>query len=257
MEFLAVIGRYAIAGLAEVGRVILFTLSAMKHCVTPPVYVGHIFRQMLHIGYFSLPVVGLTAIFTGAALAQQIYVGTSRFNAESAVAGVTVIAIVRELGPVLAGLMVAGRVSSAMAAEIGTMRVSEQIDALITLSTNPFKYLIVPRIYASVITLPILVIIANIIGVFGGYLVSTQKLGFNQATYLQVTVDYLEASDVESSLVKAGVFGFIIAIMGCYQGFHSKGGAEGVGSATTNAVVTAFIMILATNLVISVNVFGS
>jgi len=257
MDFLAVIGRFAISGFAEVGRVILFTLQVLKHCVTPPVYVGSIFRQMLHIGYFSLPVVGLTAIFTGAALAQQIFVGTERFNAESAVAGVTVIAIVRELGPVLAGLMVAGRVSSAMAAEIGTMRVSEQIDALVTLSTNPFKFLIVPRVYAAVITLPLLVIIANIIGVFGGYLIGTLKLGFNPASYLQVTVDYIEFDDIQSSLVKAVIFGFIIAIMGCYQGFKSRGGAEGVGAATTNAVVTAFIMILLANLIITVNVFGS
>lgn len=257
MEPLAAIGRYFLHGLREIGRVILFVFEILKAAVTPPFYGSLIFRQMIHIGYFSLPVVGLTAIFTGAALAQQIFVGTERFNAESAVAGVTVIAIVRELGPVLAGLMVAGRVSSAMAAEIGTMRVSEQIDALVTLSTNPFKYLIVPRVYASVLMLPLLVIVANIIGVFGGYLIGTLKLGFNPGSYLQVTVDYIEADDVESSLVKAAVFGFILAVMGCYQGFKSRGGAAGVGAATTNAVVTSFILILLANLVITVNVFGT
>ena len=192
-----------------------------------------------------------------AALAQQIFVGSQRFNAEGTVAGIVVIAIVRELGPVLGGLMVAGRVSSAMAAELGTMRVTEQIDALTTLSTDPYKYLVVPRLVAAVLTLPILVIVANIIGVFGGFLIGTQKLGFNVANYLQITVDFLEASDITSSLVKAAMFGFIIAIMGSYHGYNSSGGAQGVGRATTNAVVSAFILILLSNLIITVNVFGT
>jgi phospholipid/cholesterol/gamma-HCH transport system permease protein len=257
MELLSLIGRYFIAGLVEIGRLVIFTWEVLGHAIRPPFYLSLVGRQMLTIGYFSLPVVGLTAIFTGAALAQQIFVGTERFNAEAAVAGVTVISIVRELGPVLAGLMVAGRVSSAIAAEIGTMQVSEQIDALVTLSTDPHKYLIVPRLIAAVFTLPLLVIVANVIGVFGGFLIGTQKLGFNASNYLQVTVDFLEASDVHSSLVKAAVFGFIIALMGCYHGFKSRGGAEGVGAATTNAVVGAFILILLANLIITVNVFGS
>ena len=204
IEFFAKVGRFTISGLASVGDITRFAGTALSHCVRPPLYFRLIGSQMLHIGYFSLPVVGMTALFTGAALAQQIYVGSERFNAEGTVAAVVVIAIVRELGPVLAGLMVAGRVSSAMAAELGTMRVTEQIDALVTLSTDPFKYLVVPRIYASVLTLPLLVIIANIIGVFGGFLIATEKLGFGATTYLQITIDYLEAVDVYSSLVKAG-----------------------------------------------------
>tara|TARA_R110002096_G_scaffold182518_6_gene360222 strand:+ start:705 stop:1349 length:645 start_codon:yes stop_codon:yes gene_type:complete len=208
------------------------------------------------IGYNSLPVVGLTALFTGAALAQQIFIGGSRFNAESVVPGVVVIAIVRELGPVLGGLMVAGRVSSAMAAELGTMRVTEQIDALITLSTDPFKYLIAPRLIAAIITVPLLVLVANIIGILGGFLIGTERLGLNSAIYLQVTVDFLEQADVVSSLVKAAVFGFFIALMGSYHGYHSRGGAQGVGKATTNAVVSAFIAILLSNLIITVIVFG-
>lgn len=153
--------------------------------------------------------------------------------------------------------MVAGRVSSAMAAEIGTMRVTEQIDALVTLATEPMKYLVVPRILAAVVTLPILVIVANIIGVFGGFLIGTERLGFNETSYLKITTDYLEAADVLSSLVKAAVFGFIIALMGCYHGYRSAGGAEGVGRATTDAVVSAFILILLTNLIITVIVFGT
>ncbi|MEO0413099.1 MAG: ABC transporter permease [Pseudomonadota bacterium] len=257
IEFLAIIGQSAIGFFAAIGRLVKFLMLALSHVVRPPLYVARIGEQLLAIGYFSLPVVGLTALFTGAALAQQIYVGSVRFNAESAVAGVVVIAIVRELGPVLAGLMVAGRVSSAMAAELGTMRVTEQIDALTTLSVNPIKYLIVPRLIAAVIVLPLLVLVANIIGVYGGFLVGTQMLGFNVGSYLKITVDFLEQSDVISSLVKAGAFGFILALMGCYHGFYSSGGAQGVGKATTNAVVSAFIIILLANLIITLVVFGA
>lgn len=253
---LAIIGRVFIASLAELGRIFTFAGLSLSHVVRPPFYWRLTLQQMWLIGYNSLPVVGLTALFTGAALAQQIFVGGSRFNAESVVPGVVVIAIVRELGPVLGGLMVAGRVSSAMAAELGTMRVTEQIDALVTLSTDPFKYLIVPRLIAAVLTLPILVLVANIIGILGGYVIGTERLGLNAATYLQVTVDFLEKSDVISSLIKAAVFGFFIALMGSYHGYNSRGGAQGVGKATTNAVVSAFIAILLANLIITVVVFG-
>jgi len=255
--FLAPIGRFALGALENLGHVSLFTWHALTAIVHPPLYLRLIGKQMLNIGYFSLPVVGMTALFTGAALAQQIYVGSERFNAEGTVAAVVVIAIVRELGPVLGGLMVAGRVASAMAAELGTMRVTEQIDALVTLSTDPIKYLVVPRLIAAVITLPLLVIVANTIGIMGGFFIGTEKLGFNQASYLQITVDYLEWADVYSSLVKAGVFGFFLALMGSYHGFYSKGGAQGVGRATTNAVVSSFIMILLANLIITINMFGS
>lgn len=257
LSILIRLGAVVLGGLGAVGRLARFTARAVGRAVMPPYYPSRLFEQMLTIGYFSLPVVGLTALFTGAALAQQIFVGGSRFNAESTVPAVTVIAVVRELGPVLGGLMVAGRVSSAMAAELGTMRVTEQIDALTTLRTDPYQYLIAPRLFAALIVMPILVLISNIIGVFGGYLIGTERLGFNGANYLSITSQYLEADDVTSSMVKAAVFGFIIALMGCYNGFHSSGGAAGVGRATTNAVVSAFIMILLANLIITVLVFGS
>lgn len=253
---LQIIGRIILSALGEIGKLSSFTWTALTHVARPPLYWRSILRQMWLIGYNSLPVVGLTALFTGAALAQQIYVGGSRFNAESVVPGVVVIAIVRELGPVLGGLMVAGRVSSAMAAELGTMRVTEQIDALVTLSTDPFKYLIVPRLVASVITMPLLVLVANIVGVMGGYIIGTERLGLGSGTYLSVTVDFLEQADVISSMVKAAVFGFFIALMGSYHGYNSSGGAAGVGKATTNAVVSAFIAILLSNLIITVIVFG-
>ena len=250
-NFLASIGRVFLNFLAATGRFAFFAISALSHCFTPKIYFKNIFKQMLEIGYYSLPVVGLTAIFTGAVLALQSYSGFSRFSAESSIPMVVVLSITRELGPVLAGLMVAGRVGAAMAAEIGTMRVTEQIDALTTLSTNPIKYLIAPRIWAAVLTLPMLVLIADIIGVYGGYLVSVHKLGFTAGPYLKNTVDFLQNSDVTCGLVKAAVFGFIISIMGCYNGFNSKGGAQGVGAATTNAVVAASVLILLTNYLIT------
>src|SRR5260221_425195 len=241
MNPLAIIGRVFLDFLSAIGRLSLFTASGVSHCLRPPFYWRLIGKQMLAIGYYSLPVVGMTAVFTGMVLALQIYVGGARFNAESAVATIVVIGITRELGPVLAGLMVAGRVGAAMAAELGTMRVTEQIDALTTLSTNPFKYLVAPRLIAGATMLPLLVLVADIIGVMGGYLVGIHKLGFNPVTYLKNTFDFLEAIDWISGLVKASVFGFLIALMGCYHGYNSKGGAQGVGQATTQAVVSGSI----------------
>lgn len=251
MNFLGVIGRVFMEFLAGAGRLGIFAGTAISHAFRPPYYLRHIGAQMLNIGYYSLPVVGLTAVFTGAVLALQIYEGGSRFNAESAVAGIVVIGFVRELGPVLGGLMVAGRVSAAMAAELGTMRVTEQIDALSTLSTDPYKYLIAPRLIAATVMLPALVLVADIIGVAGGYILATNKLGFNPGTYLKTTVDFLEQDDVISGLVKACVFGFIIALMGCYHGFNSRGGAQGVGKSTTDAVVSASILILSANYIVT------
>ena len=247
MGFLQTIGGTFLGFLAAVGRLSLFTTLSVSHCLRPPIYPRLILKQMIDIGYYSLPVVGLTAIFTGMVLALQSYTGFARFSAESAIPNVVIVSITRELGPVLAGLMVAGRVGAAMAAEIGTMRVTEQIDALNTLATNPFKYLVAPRLIAGLTMLPLLVLVADIIGVFGGYLVSTQKLGFNPSAYLQNTWDFVEFQDVLSGLVKAAVFGFLVALMGCYHGYNSRGGAQGVGAATTNAVVSASILILCFN----------
>jgi phospholipid/cholesterol/gamma-HCH transport system permease protein len=247
MPILQPIGRTFLVFLEAAGRLTLFAITSLAHCVRPPLYPRLIGRQMIEIGYYSLPVVGLTAIFTGMVLALQSYTGFARFAAESAIPNVVVVSITRELGPVLAGLMVAGRVGAAMAAEIGTMRVTEQIDALDTLATNPFKYLIAPRLIAGLTMLPILVLIADVIGVFGGYLVSIYKLGFNPHIYLKNTIDFMEAQDVISGLVKAAVFGFLVTLMGCYHGYNSKGGAQGVGAATTNAVVSASILILSFN----------
>ena len=251
MPILQPIGRTLLVFFEATGRLSLFAFTAISHCVRPPFYPRLIGRQMIEIGYYSLPVVGLTAIFTGMVLALQSYTGFARFSAESAVPNVVVVSITRELGPVLAALMVAGRVGAAMAAEIGTMRVTEQIDALDTLATNPFKYLIAPRLIAGLTMMPLLVVVADVIGVFGGYVVSVYKLGFNPFVYLKNTIDFMEFQDVLSGLVKASVFGFIITLMGCYHGYNSKGGAQGVGAATTNAVVSASILILSVNYLIT------
>src|SRR5271170_8255406 len=201
MNIFAPIGRVFLAFLAETGRLTLFTFSAISHCVRAPIYWRMLGQQMMRIGYFSLPVVGLTAFFTGGALALQIYVGSNRFGVESVVPNIVVLGITRELGPVIAGLMVAGRVAAAIAAEIGTMRVTEQIDALTTLATNPLKYLVVPRLIAAIISMPILVAVADSIGVFGGYVVSTQSLGFSGGIYLKNTVDFVTNQDITSGLI--------------------------------------------------------
>lgn len=257
MNVFAIIGRVVLSTLAEIGALSRFTWTAVSHIIRPPFFWRLIALQMLRIGYFSLPVVALTAFFTGGALALQIYYGGNSLNSESIVATIVALGITRELGPVLGGLMVAGRVSAAIAAELGTMRVTEQIDALTTLSTNPHKYLVVPRVVAAVLTLPALVFIADIIGIMGGFVVGTQSLDFNPGVYIKNTADFLKYDDVMSGLIKAAVFGFIIAIMGCFHGFNSKGGAQGVGRATTNAVVTASILILAANYVMTSLLFAN
>jgi phospholipid/cholesterol/gamma-HCH transport system permease protein len=256
IAFFASIGRLLLGALAGVGRVTIFAITTISRAFSPPFYPGRLLSQLGQLGWLSLPVVGLTAIFTGAALAQQTYTAGSRFNATATVPAIVVLGMVRELGPVLVGLMVAGRVSSAMAAELGTMRVTQQLDAMTTLRTDPYRYLIAPRLFASIIALPALVLIANIIGIFGGYLIAVNKLGFNGVNYLAVSRRYLEGGDVVMALVKAGVFGFFIALMGCYHGFRTEGGAAGVGRATTDAVVSTFVLILLANFLITVMAFG-
>lgn len=251
MNPLADIGRAVLDMLAEVGRFAVFAARAVVAIFSPPVFLGQFWRQCASVGYFSLPVIGLTAVFIGAALALNIYVGGARFNAEQFVPNIVVLGITRELGPVLAGLMLAGRVSAGIAAEIGTMRVTEQIDAMTTLSTEPFRFLIAPRVLAATLCLPLLVIAADIIGVMGGYLVAVNSLKFNGAIYLHNTFEFLKPQDVTLGLTKAAVFGFIIATVGAYQGYNSQGGALGVGRATTNAVVGSIVLILAVNYLVT------
>lgn len=257
MNILRIPGQAALALLQQFGLLVMFTAQAVYWMFRRPWYGRQLFRQIVDIGYYSLPVVGLTTLFSGMVIALQSYTGTARFSAEgeSSVATVVVLIVTRELGPVLAGLMVAGRIGASMAAEIGTMRVTDQIDALDTLSTRPMQYLIAPRVLAATLCLPFLVLIGDIIGVFGGFVVGVYQLGFNPGAYLASTVEYLEAFDVILGLIKAAVFGFILSIMGCFHGYYSGRGAEGVGRATTNAVVYSAILILVADFFITGLVF--
>lgn len=244
---LARLGRTTMALLAVIGRIGIFFGQTLGHMVRPPFYFKEFGQALITIGYFSLPVVGLTTFFTGGALALQIYAGGARFNAESVVPSIVSIGMLRELGPVLGGLMVAARVASSIAAEVGTMKVTEQLDALVTLSTHPMKYLTVPRVLAATIAVPALIAVGDSIGIMGGYFVGVTRLDFNSAVYLKNTVDFMEGWDIVSGLLKGAVFGFIVALMGCYYGMNSQRGAQGVGHATKTAVVAASILILASN----------
>ncbi len=245
------IGASVLGLLASIGRVTLFTLAALSHVLRAPFYIREFWTALIRIGWLSLPVVGLTALFTGGALALQIYAGGGRFNAEALMPQIVAVGMVRELGPVLVGLMIAARVTSSIAAEIATMKVTEQIDALVTLSTDPMKYLVVPRVLAALLVVPCLVGVGDLIGIAGGWSVATGSLDFNSATYLRNTVTFLEPLDIVSSLVKGCAFGGIAALMGCYFGMNSGRGAQGVGKATETSVVAASVLILAANFVLT------
>jgi len=256
LHFCQVIGAMILGMFSMVGKISLFVIETIRHAFTPPWYPSKIMAQFVSIGFFSLAVVGMTALFSGMVIALQSYTGFARFNAEGAVANVVVLTITRELAPVLAGLMLAARVGASIAAELGTMRVTEQIDALKTLNVNPMKYLVVPRVLAGLIMLPILVFIADIIGVMGGWLVGVYVLDFSSVSYIKQTMDFVTWADVQSGLIKAAVFGLIVTLMGCYHGYNSQRGAQGVGLATTNAVVSSAILILIFNYLLTQMLFS-
>ncbi|MDR3126120.1 MAG: ABC transporter permease [Rickettsiales bacterium] len=244
-------GAQGIGAVKQIASFTAFLAKSVYNWFAPPFYPKETLAQVLEIGFYSLPVVALTAMFAGMVLAMQSYSGFASFSASSAVPTVVVVSITRELGPVFAGLMVAGRIGATQAANIGAMRVTEQIDALSTMSTNPFKYIIAPRMVAAVIAMPFLVLIADIIGVFGGFAASVGSLDFNPYIYVKNTWTAFEAMDAWVGMVKAMAFGLIISAMGCYFGYTTKGGAEGVGKSTTNAVVMSSILILISNYMIT------
>ncbi|MBN1552150.1 ABC transporter permease [bacterium] len=243
-KFLFYLGAPILRFINEAGRLALLLIDTLKWLFRRPFRIALVFKHMEEIGVRSLPVVMITATFTGGILALQSYSSFKRFNAESLIGTMVAIALCRELAPVLTGLIVAGRVGSAMAAELGTMRVTEQIDALYTLAVNPVHYLIVPRFIAAFIMMPILTMLADGLGIGGGFLVSTQVYGLNPTVYIRASFNYLEYEDVYSGLIKSAVFGLTIALTGCYKGFYTSGGAEGVGKATTSAVVISMMLIL-------------
>lgn len=245
MNIIEKVGKSTIRFVEALGHVGLFVSSFFKQLFKYPLYFKLTLRQAELLGVNSLPIVLLTSFFTGAVLALQTYHGFgNKAMADASLGSVVALSMLRELGPVLASLMISGRVGAAIAAELGTMKVSEQIDAMITLATNPIKYLVVPRVLACCIMVPLLVTIANVTGIFGGYLVATNMLDINAYSYMQNSFSNVQFNDVFLGLVKALVFGFIIGIMGCYHGIKTESGAEGVGKATTTAVVYASVLIL-------------
>ena len=255
MRSIEKLGSLLVRFTTELGSVLLLAFSAMRLLIFPPFEIKNIFKQMLEIGIRSLPVVLITAVFTGMVFALQTYTGFKRFGAESLVGSVVALSMTRELGPVLTSLIVAGRAGAAMAAELGTMRVTEQIDALETLATNPVKYLIVPRFVSGVTMLPALTIISDLIGILGGYVITVGLFGTSSVVYWKRTWDYLEMNDVYSGLIKACFFGASIAIISCSKGFYTSGGAEGVGKATTGAVVLSSMTILISDYFLSAWLF--
>jgi len=251
------LGRSAIGLVKEIGLMGVFVSDTFRWLMRRPVRLHAAIEQMVEFGVNSFPVVFFTAMFTGMVLALQSYTGFKRFGAESMVGTVVGLSMTRELGPVLTALVVTGRAGSSMTAQLGTMRVTEQIDALYTLAANPIKYLVVPRVIAGTIMLPILTAMADLVGIFGGFIVGVFLLGANPVLYMDKTFEFMELNDVMSGLLKAMVFGFIISTVGCYQGFYTEGGAEGVGNATTKSVVLGFMLIFIANYILTALLFSS
>lgn len=238
------LGNAVLSALEELGRFFYIMSQSVLWTFRRPFDHTELLRQMVRVGWDSIPVVFLTCLFTGMVLALQTFRGFERFHAEGFVGSVVALSLTRELAPVLTGLMVAGRAGSAMAAEIGTMRVTEQIDALYAMATDPIHYLVVPRVNASVLMLPVLTVMGGAVGIIGGWMVSVGLFGANSYLYMERTFQFLEVDDVTSGLIKAAFFGLILSVTGCGKGFYTAGGAEGVGRSTTSAVVTASLYIL-------------
>ena len=241
---LEAIGRGVLSLFVGVGRFFELLGQTLLGLVRPPYPVVLTARQVVRVGVDSVPVVFLTALFTGGVLALQTLHGFQRFHAEGYIGSVVALSMLRELGPVLTGLMVTGRAGSAMAAELGSMRVTEQIDALVALATDPVHYLFVPRVLAAVIVTPMLVVLADLTGIAGGYVVAVQYLGANPVVYVNNTFQFLHMDDLTSGLIKSAVFGLLLAMIGCQTGYDTTGGAEGVGRSTTAAVVLGSLAIL-------------
>ncbi len=237
-------GRSVLQRVEEIGRVFLFLCETGRAGLTKPIRWRLALQQMEFVGVRSVSVVLLTGTFTGMVLALQSYYGFRKFGAEGLVGTTVALSMTRELGPVLTSLMVTARAGSAMAAELGSMRVTEQIDALVVMAVDPLRYLVVPRIVASLLMLPVLCAVSDFVGILGGYFVGVGVLGINSGTYVANTIKYLELSDIYNGLVKAVCFGGILSAIGCYKGFFARGGAQGVGRATTEAVVLASVLIL-------------
>jgi phospholipid/cholesterol/gamma-HCH transport system permease protein len=255
MSWIAALGHRTLLGVEECGRVMLVLWEAMRWTPRRPLRFRLFVAQCLHVGVYSIPVVMVTGAFTGAVLALQTASAFRLFGAENLVATVVAVSMTRELGPVLTGIMVAGRVGSAMAAELGTMRVTEQIDALHTLATNPVHYLIVPRVWAATVMLPCLVIFSDLLGIVAGRFIAVDVLGNSPHTYFKRTVQYLDVEDISIGLLKAALFGLTLALIGCYQGYMVRGGAREVGFAVNRAVVLSIGTIFVVNYLVTAYFF--
>lgn len=245
MKFFEAIGQMLLRVLEEFGHFFQMLGRVFGWAVRPPYDVPELFRQMVRVGVDSVPVVFLTTLFTGAVMALQTVEGFQRFHAESLVGSVVALSLTRELSPVLCALMVTGRVGSSMAAELGSMRVTEQIDALTAFGTEPVQFLMVPRVIASIFMMPLLVIMGDAVGIAGGYLVAVRLLDVNPVRYIENSFQFLHIrEDIVSGLIKAACFGLIFSMIACVRGYYTTGGAEGVGRSTTRAVVSGSLAVL-------------
>ena len=245
------LGRKILSFMYFFGGLASLSIQTVYQTFKPPYKYGHIVEQSKKAGYDSLPIVSVVALFIGFIFALQFGYFMQRIGSEMYIASLVALAIVRELGPVITALIVAGRVGAANTAELGSMQVTEQIDALETLATNPIKYLVVPRFVALSIMLPLLTLYANIVGIMGSYLICVVKLGITSSMYMNMTFSALLYKDLCTGLFKAWIFGMVIALVSCYEGFNVQGGAVGVGRATTRSVVFSFLMILAADCLIT------
>ena len=238
------LGGAILAGVEDVGRYTRFVARTLGAGLLPPYRLRMLFKQMHFVGIQSLSIVCITGLFTGMVFAVQANVGFSRFGAEGLIGAIVTLSLTRELSPVLTALMVNGRVGSAMAAELGTMRVTEQIDALESMAIDPHQYLAAPRLLAATLMVPALTMVFNVIGVMGCWYVAVKQLGVTPGGFRSRLEWFVDPDDIVGGLVKAAVFGLILASVGCYKGFYTSGGAEGVGRATTTAVVVSGVLIL-------------
>lgn len=245
------IGRHMLAFVEQAGGMVILAADALWWSMRPPYRVSLVVHQMQFVGVGSFFIVLLTGTFTGMVFSLQTVNGFARFNAESLVGGAVALALTREMAPVLAAMMTTARAASAMAAELGTMRVTEQIDALTTMAVNPVQYLVVPRIFASTLMVPMLTILFDAVGMLGAYAVAVHIMGVDEGAFIQNVQKYLEPSDILSGLVKAGVFGFLLALIACYKGYNTTGGAKGVGQATTRAVVLSSVSIFVADYILT------
>ena len=244
-DFIKRLGHDTINCFIYIGGVFHLFVSTLFRVFVPPFKARELFAQMYKVGVLSFPIVFLVSLFTGMVLALQSAYQLTKMNAQIYISSLVALSMVRELGPVLTALVVAGRVGASITAELGTMKVTEQIDALETLAANPVKYLVVPRFIALCLMLPLLTVYADFIGIVGGYIIGVYKLLIGSTIYIQMTFDPLVFKDVFSGLLKSFIFAIIICIISCYEAFKTEGGAEGVGKSTTLSVVTSFILIIA------------